>query len=124
MTSSGVSVTRPDNLATLGSFRELAQELHDLLAQERKAIAKLDNERLAWLATQKQNVAAELERLKDSTPECRAVLSALQIDARANAMLAATAAEAVRALMGREVTGYDKRARRVTQSAGQALARL
>jgi len=106
------------------TFRELAHELHDLLAEERKAIGKLDHERLAWLATQKQHVAAELERLKDATPECRDVLAALQIDARANAMLASAAAEAVRALLGREVTGYDKRARRVTQSAGQALMRL
>jgi flagellar biosynthesis/type III secretory pathway chaperone len=98
------------------SFRELAHELHALLAEERKAIGKLDHERLTWIATQKQRVSDELERARDDTPACRQVIAALQVDARTNAMLAAAAADAVRALLGREVTGYDRRARRVTQA--------
>jgi len=98
------------------SFLELAHELHALLAEERKAIGKLDHERLTWIATQKERVADQLERARDASPACRQVLAALAVDARANAMLAAAASDAVRALLGREVTGYDKRARRVTQA--------
>ncbi len=50
------------------------------------------------------------------------MLAALRVDAQANAMLASAAAEAVRALLGREVTGYDRRARRVTHASDRPLA--
>lgn len=107
---------------TQPTFRELALELHALLAEERKAIGKLDHERLTYLAEQKRAVAEQLERARDTSKECRDVLVALRNDAQANAMLASAAAEAVRALLGREVTGYDRRARRVTSAADRPLA--
>lgn len=101
-------------------FKELAEELRNLLVEERKAIAALDHEKLAWIADNKVRVSEELER-QPPNPEHRAVLEALGLEARANAMLAAAAAEAVRALLGRESTGYDRRARRLTASAGRVL---
>lgn len=103
------------------TFRELAHELHALLADERKAIGKLDHERLTWIADRKREVAEHLDKVREDTPACRSVLAALQLDARTNAMLAAAATEAVRALLGREMTGYDRRARRVTQQADRPL---
>nr|HEX4316693.1 hypothetical protein [Kofleriaceae bacterium] len=106
-------------------FHACAEELRALLAHERKAIVALDGERLAWLATQKQRAVDELERARRSeplTPAHRDVIRALQLEARANAMLSAAASEAVRALLGRENAGYDRRARQVTTSGGRPLA--
>jgi hypothetical protein len=105
------------------SFVALAEEMRALLVDERAAIVTLDHARLAWLAAQKQAVADQLARA------CREVLGpgdrdrarALQVEARANAMLAAAAGEAVRALLGRQSAGYDRRARRVTTHTGRAL---
>jgi hypothetical protein len=50
------------------------------------------------------------------------VLTAIRVEARATAMLAATANQAVRALLGYEPAGYDRRAKRISQSPTRILA--
>jgi len=104
-------------------LRQLGEELRALLAEERRAIGKLDHERLAWLAEQKRHLAQQLAtvRIADASPAAREILAAIQIDAQATAMLANVAAEAVRALLGREQTGYDRHARRTEAASGRLL---
>ena len=106
------------------SFIALAEEMRALLVRERAAIVALDAAQLTAFATQKQAVADQLARAcreETMTPAHRDVARALQAETRANAMLAAAAGEAVRALLGRQPAGYDRRARRVMASSGRAL---
>ncbi len=98
--------------AELDQARQLAEELRSAFAEERRAIAKLDNDRLAWLAEHKRQIVSQLEQLdREQCAELRPIFAAIQIEARATAMLASTAAQAVRAVLGRESHGYDRRAR-------------
>jgi hypothetical protein len=115
-------------MTDLERLRELGEELRALFSEERAAITKLDHARLAYLAEHKQRVAGELQQLHEGmtttrAPELRALLEAVRVEARANAMLAAAATEAVRALLGYEPTGgYNRRAAPVTSSPLRLLA--
>ena len=103
----------------------LGQELRGLFLEERKAIAKLDHEKLAWLSEQKRLVVDRLSAATPAkpSPAIKALFEAIRAEARATAMLAATATSAVRALLGREVTGYDRRARRTEMTSHRLHAR-
>lgn len=107
-------------MTDLERLRALGEELRALFADERRAITQLDHARLIYLAEQKQRVASALAELQGSmtktdAPELRLLLEAVRVEARANAMLAATASEAVRALLGYEpASGYNRRAKPVT----------
>jgi len=113
---------------SLDKIRELGEELRHVLAQERAAIVALDHARLADAAAHKQYVAFALdEQRKALAPqdaaELRALFGALRAETRANAMLAAAAATAVRKLLGYEPTGgYDRHARRAYSQGGRKLA--
>ena len=106
----------------LDNLRELGEELRDTFAQERRAIGALDHARLTYLAVHKQHLAERLAEARDAAPvsdlpAMRALFAALRIEAQANAMLASTATEAVRAMLGYEPgAGYDRRARPTTVS--------
>ena len=99
-----------------------------MLADERAAIASLDHDRLGRAADHKLRVARELDALRarlapGSAPELRAVFAALRAETRTNAILAATAAQAVRKLLGYETTGsYDRRARQTMAPRARTLA--
>jgi hypothetical protein len=99
-------------------LRSLGEELRATLAEERRAISRLDHERLEWLAAQKRRVAQQLADARTAeplTPDLRDLFEALRVEVRATAMLARTAAEAVRALLGVESTGgYDRYAKKTT----------
>ena len=115
-------------MTDLGRLRELGEELRALFAEERTAITHLDHARLAYLAEHKQRVVAEMQQLRQGlgtvdAPELRALLEAVRVEARANAMLAAAANEAVRAMLGYEPTGgYNRRAAPITSSPLRLLA--
>jgi hypothetical protein len=103
------------------TFRELAVELEAVLAREREAIAALDADGVNAVVADKQRLADALATAPDAHAHKDAA-RALQIAVRANAMLAAAAGEAVRALLGRETTGYDRRARYVGCTSRRSLA--
>ena len=108
-------------------LRTLGEELRELFAEERRAISALDHTRLAYLATHKQHILEQLEQARIAapaalTPEVRALFATIRAEAHATAMLAHTAAEAVRALLGVEQTGYDRHARRVAAANLRLLA--
>jgi hypothetical protein len=100
-------------------LRTLGEELRALFAEERKAIAKLDHDKLAWLAEQKRVVVDRIAAIRPAqpSPALKTLFEAIRAEARATAMLAATATAAVRALLGRQVTGYDRHARRTETTA-------
>jgi regulator of extracellular matrix RemA (YlzA/DUF370 family) len=108
-------------------LRQLGEELRALFGHERRAIAKLDHVQLAQLATMKRTVADRLAEVRRAAPaslprELRDLFAAIQAEARANQMLANTAAEAVRALLGYEApNGYDRRARQTAHRPMHAL---
>jgi len=109
----------------LDQLRLLGEELRAAFAAERAAIASLDHARLTELAEHKRRIADELAALRDAVtpcPEVHDLFVAIQVEARATAMLAAAATEAVRALLGTEPTGYDRRARSVSSPQLRLLA--
>jgi hypothetical protein len=87
----------------LDELRLLGEELRVVFASERTAISKLDH------VTQH--------------PEARALFEAVRLEARATALLAATASNLVNTMLGRETSGYDRKARGVT-SGGPAFKNL
>ena len=104
----------------LDDLRLLGEELRAVFAAERTAIAALDHETLLVLAESKQRVAArlaELVPLVTKNAEARLLFEAIQVEARATAILAATAMKVVSSMLGTESTGYDRRANRTTTSA-------
>jgi hypothetical protein len=108
-------------------LRTLGEELRDVLAHERRAISALDHAALAFLASRKQDLAERLARARDAAgglfaPEVKALFETLRAEAHATAMLAHTASTAVRALLGREHTGYDRHARRTETARLRLLA--
>lgn len=115
-------------MTDLVRLRELGEELRALFADERRAIAQLDHARLTYLAEQKQRVANALAELHAGmttvdAPELKLLLEAVRVEARANAMLAATAGDAVRALLGYEpAAGYNRRAKPITNHPLRLLA--
>jgi hypothetical protein len=103
---------------TLHELRQIGEELRQAFADERRAISSLDHERLVQLAAHKERLASRLAELREpalatGSPAVRDLFAAIRIEATATAMLAAAAAEAVRALLGYESSGgYDRRAKR------------
>lgn len=101
----------------LDELRRLGEELRQAFADERRAISSLDSARLAELATHKEQLANQLAVLREpalatGSSAVKDLFAAIRIEARATAMLAATAAEAVRAMLGYQTSGaYDRRAR-------------
>jgi hypothetical protein len=102
----------------LDGLRELAEELRETFAEERRAISALDHARLTYLAVHKQHLAERLAEARATTPNAQApalrqLFAALRVEAHANAALATAATEAVRSLLGYSSTGgYDRAARR------------
>lgn len=103
----------------LDELRQLGEELRAVFTDERVAIGKLDHERLNVLAELKRGIAERLAELRPhitSNPEARALFEALRTEARATALLAATAASLVRTVLGQETTGYDRKAHSISSS--------
>jgi hypothetical protein len=94
----------------------VAAELCAVFAEERHAIAALDHTRIEELAARKHTLAGELAALckTDGTPAVRPLLERVRIEASATALLASTATAAIRAALGQESNGYDRRARITT----------
>lgn len=111
----------PLTTAQLDELRRLGDELRGLFARERRAIATLDHAQLTLLAEQKRAVSEQLAATHRAAGggrlprDLRDLFTAVQAEARANQMLANTAAEAVRALLGYEApaNSYDRRARKL-----------
>jgi hypothetical protein len=91
----------------------VADELCAVFADERCAIAALDHSRIEQLAERKHALAGELAALckADGTPAVRPIVERVRIEASATALLAATATAGIRAALGQESNGYDRRAR-------------
>jgi hypothetical protein len=114
-------------------LRHIADELRATFAAERDAIARLDVTALARIGDAKQALADQLaaavaavraDGARD-TSEVRAIVSAVQVEARATALLAGAAAGGVRALLGTDANGgYDRRAKHVTMGTTRNLGRL
>jgi hypothetical protein len=107
-------------------LRRLGEQLRAVFADERAAIAKLDHDALASLFEAKQRLVTELGNLRaKATPdaELRALFQTIRVEAHATALLANNANAAINALLGRESSGYDRRANR-TMIAGPSLRRL
>jgi len=102
-------------------------ELCDVFADERRAIAALDHARLETLAQRKHELctrlASQLHPL-ERTPLVLALVERIRIEASATALLAATAAHAVRAILGYDSGGYDRRAKPTTAGTTRVLASL
>jgi hypothetical protein len=103
----------------LVELRELAEELRAAFAEERRAISQLDHGRLEWLAEQKRRVSVRLAEIAAAAGELprelKQLFTAIQVEARATAMLAVTATEAVRALLGQSpADAYDRNARKTS----------
>ena len=114
------------DLESLDELRQLGEELRALFAEERAAIAKLDRLRLGQLAELKQDLARRLEEARAQAPatldrEVKLLFTAVRAEAHATAMLARAATAAVRALLGIEQTGYDRRARQLQAAAPRLL---
>lgn len=116
-----------DSYKTLDELRALAEELRTVFGRERAAIAALDHSELEQLAATKQRLGRQLAELREpalatGSAAVRDVFEAIRVEARATAMLAATANQAVRALLGYAPAGYDRRARTVSQPPLRILA--
>ena len=100
----------------LDQLRRLGEELRQTFADERRAISELDYLRLEQLAETKRELASRLAQFTTrDAPELRDFFAAIRDEARATAMLAAAATQAVRAMLGYEpAAGYDKKARQLT----------
>ncbi|NVB79786.1 MAG: hypothetical protein HOV81_15425 [Kofleriaceae bacterium] len=113
--------------AVLADLTRTGEELRVVFADERAAISKLDHAKLEEVALRKQDLAARLEKLRTQVslqdPLVRDLFAAIRVEARATALLAATATQAVRALLGyAPANAYDRRARQTTSSPGRILA--
>jgi hypothetical protein len=104
-------------------LRRLGEELRAVFAQERTAIGQLDHEALATIFEAKQRLVTELGRLQaNAAPdaELRALFQTIRVEAHATALLSNHASHAINALLGRESSGYDRRANR-TMASGPSL---
>jgi hypothetical protein len=112
----------------LHELRQLGEELRQAFADERRAISSLDHARLVQLSAHKELLASRLSELREpalatGAASVRDLFVAIRIEARATAMLAATAAEAVRGMLGYQSTGsYDRRAKQTMSFAPRLLA--
>jgi len=96
-------------------LRQLGEELREAFASERRAIAELDHHALAAIFVVKQRIVPRLSELKAAASpdrELRALFEVIRTEAHATALLANHANHAVNALLGREASGYDRRANR------------
>lgn len=101
-------------------LRLLGEQLRAVFAAERAAIASLDHAALATVFEDKQRLLTELGRARGAAtpdPELRALFQLIRVEAHATALLANHARSAVDALLGRESSGYDRRANRTHVSA-------
>ena len=92
----------------------LVDDLCAAFAEERTAIAALDHTRIEELASRKHALAGEMVSLCDRSPESRLLVERVRIEARANALLAQMAGDAIRSLLGIDTNGYDRRAKPIT----------
>ena len=101
----------------LHELRQVGEELRQVFVDERRAISSLDSVRLEQLATHKELRASKLAELRGpalatGSTAVKDLFVAIRIEAQATAILAATAAQAVRGMLGYETSaGYDRRAR-------------
>lgn len=112
--------------AELEELRRTGEELRAVFADERRAISTLDAALLEIVAARKQQIAAHLEqlrsRLSTTDPLVRDLFAAIRVEAQATALLATTATQAVRELLGyRPANAYDRRARHETSRPGRVL---
>jgi len=113
--------------AILDELRRTGEELRVVFADERRAISTLDHALLETVATRKQALATQLENLRSQVnmtdPLVRDLFVAIRIEAQATALLAVTATQAVRELLGyKPATAYDRFARTQTSRPGRVLA--
>jgi len=101
-------VTPPDLATSLAALRAL-------MAEERRAIAKLDIDALEQLMPRKHELLAALAALRDARdldPALKRLIVAARIELGANAALLSAASEAVSAALGLEPpTGHGRSAR-------------
>jgi len=101
----------------LHELRHVGEELRQVFADERRAISTLDSARLEQLASHKELLANKLSELREPAlatglTAVKDLFIAIRVEAQATAILAATAAQAVRGMLGFETSaGYDRRAR-------------
>jgi hypothetical protein len=112
----------------LAELVRTGEELREVFAAERRAISSLDHAAIAELAERKADLAGRLASLrpmvntKDQT--VRDLFALLQAEARATSLLATTANQAVRSMLGyAPANAYDRRARQMSASPGRVLAR-
>lgn len=104
---------------------ETLVELRAVLADERRAVARLDLAAVTALTERKHAIVAALEQLAPAPPdgELRRLLTRTRLELAANAALLAAARDGVAAVLGRTPDDcYDRRARR--HSASQSLRTL
>ena len=111
----------------LDELRRTGEELRVLFASERRAISALDHAKLEELATAKVALAERLDKLRSSLdasdPLVRDLFVAIRTEARATALLASAATQAVRGILGyKPANAYDRRARQQTSGPGRVLA--
>lgn len=111
----------------LAELRAVGEELRGIFADERHAIGKLDYATLEALTEQKRVAGDRLAALCNAAPaalgrDIKQLLHTVNAEARATAMLAAIANDAVRALLGIEPVGYDRRARQLTTTKRPLIA--
>lgn len=112
---------------SLDELRRTGEKLRALFADERRAISTLDHAKLEELANTKVTVARELDALRATIdtkdPEIRELFVTIQTEARATALLATAATQAVRGILGyKPANAYDRRARQQTSGPGRVLA--
>ncbi len=95
---------------------EALELLRTIMADERRAIARLDLDAIAELTARKQALAPALTTAADRAtrdPALARLVVQLRIELGANAALLRAASEAVAVLLGQEPNqGYDRMARR------------
>lgn len=116
-----------NSTAHLDELRRTGEELRVLFADERRAISTLDHAKLEEVATAKIDIAHRLEKLRTSLdatdPLVRDLFIAIRTEARATALLASAANQAVRGILGyKPANAYDRRARQETHGPGRVLA--
>lgn len=101
----------------LHELRQVGEELRQAFADERRAISSLDAAGLEQLAIRKERLASRLSELRGpalatGNSAVKDLFAAIRVEASATALLAATATEAVRAMLGYQSSGaYDRRAK-------------
>jgi hypothetical protein len=107
----------PDRPHPTSPLAEVLIALRALLADERRAVARLDLESLESITARKHDVVEELSRIhaagvKPGSDEARTIAAA-RVDLAASSALIKTAVSAVSAALGIEQdVGYDRMARR------------